>query len=187
VFPGCRVPARTRTANRCDLDHRIPYHHNTADCADADGAAGHGSVEGGSVEGGSVEGGRTCSCNLAPLCRTHHQQKTIGALKVRALDPQPGQPIDILQWTLPSGITVLGHPHIAQTRSLADTAAAAGADVATDITAAIQHIADRETRWAAADQARGPRHDIEPDEDRADQAWQQTRNQAAQARAEAAA
>jgi hypothetical protein len=59
--------------------------------------------------------------------------------------------------------------------------------VAADITAALQHIADREARWAAHDKARGPRRQIEPDEDWADQAWQQSRNAAARARAAAAA
>ena len=180
VFPGCRVPARTRTANRCDLDHRIPYNQT-----DPDGAAGAG--------GGARCGGRTCSCNLAPLCRTHHQQKTSGALKVRALHPEPassdrpGQPLDVLEWTLPSGVTVRSHPHIAQPVSLAQTAAVAGGDVAADITTALQHIADRETRWAAHDKTRGPRRQTEPDEDWADQAWLHSRQRAASARAGAAA
>jgi Domain of unknown function (DUF222) len=40
--PGCRQPA-----NRCDLDHTVPYDQD----------------------------GRTCECNLAPLCRHHHRCK----------------------------------------------------------------------------------------------------------------
>ncbi len=170
VFPGCRVPARTRTANRCDLDHRIPYNTH-----DPDG-----------TRPGTDRGGRTCSCNLQPLCRSHHQQKTTGALKVRALDPHPNRPLDVLQWTLPSGITVLSHPHIAHPTSLAQTATAAGGDIAADIAAAVQHITDRETRWAAHDATRGPRHEIGPDEHWADHAWQHSRQQAARARDEAA-
>jgi hypothetical protein len=41
-YPGCR-----RSAERCDDDHTVPYHH----------------------------GGRTCECNLAALCRRHHAAK----------------------------------------------------------------------------------------------------------------
>ena len=40
--PGCRRPA-----DRCDLDHTIPYHL----------------------------GGRTCECDLGPVCRRHHRTK----------------------------------------------------------------------------------------------------------------
>ena len=43
VWPWC-----TRSARRCDLDHRIPH----------------------------TRGGSTCACNLAPLCRRHHRGKT---------------------------------------------------------------------------------------------------------------
>lgn len=46
VFPFC-----TRSVQRCDLDHVEPW-----------------------KPGGA--GGATCSCNLAPLCRTHHRVKT---------------------------------------------------------------------------------------------------------------
>lgn len=42
-FPGCRV-----SAERCDLDHRLPYE----------------------------SGGATCPCNLDVLCRAHHRLKT---------------------------------------------------------------------------------------------------------------
>ncbi|HYY09862.1 MAG TPA: DUF222 domain-containing protein, partial [Kineosporiaceae bacterium] len=79
VFPGCRTSAR-----RCDVDHRIPY-----DPDDPDGERG---------------GGRTCSCNLQPMCRTHHQQKTMGALRVRAVTGDPAVPAGTLEWTLPSGV-----------------------------------------------------------------------------------
>src|SRR5690625_2463271 len=48
VFPFC-----TRVAHRCDLDHNQPW-----------------------KPGG--QGGATCTCNLAPLCRTHHRLKTHG-------------------------------------------------------------------------------------------------------------
>ena len=48
VFPFC-----TRPSHICDADHTIPW-----------------------KEDGS--GGATCTCNLAPLCRTHHRLKTHG-------------------------------------------------------------------------------------------------------------
>ena len=65
----CAFPGCGRAARRCDLDHTIAYHH----------------------------GGRTCECNLAPLCRKHHQAKQTPGW---ALDqPQPGT----MTWTTPSG------------------------------------------------------------------------------------
>ena len=48
VFPFCTKPAR-----RCDKDHVVAFSH-------ADPAAG----------------GASCDCNIAPLCRHHHQLKT---------------------------------------------------------------------------------------------------------------
>src|SRR5690606_37720389 len=42
-FPGCRT-----RAERCDIDHRLPYQR----------------------------GGATCPCNLDVLCRAHHRLKT---------------------------------------------------------------------------------------------------------------
>lgn len=48
VFPWCTKPARS-----CDHDHVVPFNH-------ADPAAG----------------GASCDCNIAPLCRHHHQLKT---------------------------------------------------------------------------------------------------------------
>jgi hypothetical protein len=65
---------------------------------------------------------------------------------------------------------------------------AAGSDIAADITAAVQHITDRETRWATHDATHGiPRREVGPAEDWADAAWQHSRQQAARARDEAAA
>jgi Domain of unknown function (DUF222) len=48
-FPGCRQPAE-----RCDLDHGVPYPH-----------------------------GPTCDANLIPLCRHHHRAKTHGGWRWR--------------------------------------------------------------------------------------------------------
>lgn len=48
VFPWCTKPARA-----CDHDHIVPFNHE-------DPAAG----------------GASCDCNIAPLCRHHHQLKT---------------------------------------------------------------------------------------------------------------
>jgi hypothetical protein len=65
----CCFPGCRRAARRCDLDHTIPYH----------------------------SGGRSCECNLAPLCRTHHQCKQEPGWRLR--QPEPGRMI----WTTPSG------------------------------------------------------------------------------------
>ncbi|HXU96707.1 MAG TPA: DUF222 domain-containing protein, partial [Jiangellaceae bacterium] len=51
-FPGCRQPAE-----RCDLDHGVPYPH-----------------------------GPTCEANLIPLCRHHHRAKTHGGWRWRRDD-----------------------------------------------------------------------------------------------------
>jgi hypothetical protein len=65
----CSFPGCRRAAQRCDLDHTIPHHL----------------------------GGVTCRCNLAPLCRRHHQAKQ--AQGWRLDQPEPG----VLLWTLPHG------------------------------------------------------------------------------------
>jgi hypothetical protein len=67
----CCYPGCGRPASRCDLDHTIPYHH----------------------------GGRTCECNLAPACRTHHHAKQTPGWHLT--QDQPGH----MTWTLPSGRT----------------------------------------------------------------------------------
>lgn len=65
----CRFPGCRRPARACDLDHTIPYE----------------------------SGGPTCACNLAPLCRRHHQLKQEnGWTPVQA---KAGS----LVWTTPSG------------------------------------------------------------------------------------
>ncbi|NYG56702.1 hypothetical protein [Nocardioides perillae] len=61
VFPWC-----SRAARSCDHDHAVPF--------DPAGAPGGG-------PGG--RGGPTCSCNIAPLCRTHHRLKTHGHAATR--------------------------------------------------------------------------------------------------------
>jgi len=65
----CSFPGCRRQANKCDTDHTIPYDR----------------------------GGRTCQCNLAPLCRTHHQVKQAFGWQLR--QPSPG----VFEWTTPSG------------------------------------------------------------------------------------
>jgi hypothetical protein len=68
--PACVFPTCSRRAARCDLDHTTPYD----------------------------QGGRTCKCNLAPLCRTHHRivkQHPAWTL----LQPWPG----LLVWIAPAG------------------------------------------------------------------------------------
>jgi hypothetical protein len=65
----CSFRGCRRAAQRCDLDHTIPHHL----------------------------GGATCRCNLATLCRRHHQAKQ--AQGWRLDQPEPG----VLVWTLPHG------------------------------------------------------------------------------------
>jgi hypothetical protein len=65
----CTAPGCGRPAARCDLDHTDPHH----------------------------AGGRTCECNLAPLCRHHHQCKQGEGWRLE--QPEPG----VLIWHTPAG------------------------------------------------------------------------------------
>jgi hypothetical protein len=65
----CSFRGCRRAAQRCDIDHTIPHHL----------------------------GGATCRCNLAPLCRRHHQAKQGQGWWLD--QPEPG----VLVWTLPHG------------------------------------------------------------------------------------
>jgi len=65
----CVFRSCRRAATRCDVDHTVPYHL----------------------------GGATCRCNLAPLCRRHHQAKQTRGWQLS--QPEPGQ----LVWRLPHG------------------------------------------------------------------------------------
>ena len=65
----CGFPGCRNPAARCDQDHTIP----------------HG------------QGGRTCECNLACLCRRHHQAKQAQGWWLD--QPEPG----VLIWRLPHG------------------------------------------------------------------------------------
>jgi hypothetical protein len=65
----CAFPGCARAARRCDVDHTIPYD----------------------------QGGRTCECNLAPLCRRHHQAKQAPGWHLDQTKP------GTMTWTTPSG------------------------------------------------------------------------------------
>ncbi len=67
----CSFPGCRRPARRCDLDHSVPFDR----------------------------GGATCECNLAPLCRRHHQAKQAPGWHLT--QPRPGEMV----WRLPSGRT----------------------------------------------------------------------------------
>jgi hypothetical protein len=67
--PRCAFPGCRRPADRADLDHTVPFEH----------------------------GGITCECNLAPLCRRHHQAKQVTGW--RLAQDQPGR----MTWQLPHG------------------------------------------------------------------------------------
>ncbi|MGH3387659.1 MAG: DUF222 domain-containing protein [Actinomadura sp.] len=67
----CAFPTCARRTARCDLDHTVSY----------------------------GKGGRTCTCNIAPLCRTHHRvikQHPTWTL----IQPWPG----LLIWVTPAGV-----------------------------------------------------------------------------------
>lgn len=64
----CVFPGCRRPAAQCDKDHTVPYD----------------------------QGGKTCLCNLAPLCRAHHQAKQAHGWHLR--QPWPG----VLAWTTPA-------------------------------------------------------------------------------------
>ena len=54
IHPTCVFPGCTVASRSCDIDHRLAYER----------------------------GGPTCSCNLFPLCRTHHRLKGTGLIAV---------------------------------------------------------------------------------------------------------
>ena len=80
--PGCEVPWCTAKAERCDIDHRVPY----------------------------AQGGATCSCNTGPTCRRHHREKSAGDLAVRP-STNPEHPPGTNIWTTPGGQQVVQFPH----------------------------------------------------------------------------
>jgi hypothetical protein len=67
--PTCTFPGCARPGSYADLDHTIPYGH----------------------------GGRTCLCNLAPLCRHHHQVKQARGWTLQQTSP------GLMTWTTPAG------------------------------------------------------------------------------------
>ncbi len=75
VFPWCTRPARSLDPDRagCDADHTTPW------------AAGG-------------RGGPTCTCQLVPLCRSHHRHKTFAGWAITVAEP------GTYQWTSPHGL-----------------------------------------------------------------------------------
>src|SRR5215472_6677602 len=65
----CTYPGCRRPATRCDADHTVAYHR----------------------------GGRTCLCNLAPLCRHHHEVKQSPGWVLHQASP------GVMTWTTPAG------------------------------------------------------------------------------------
>ena len=74
----CVFPGCRRPASQCDLDHTAPFQR----------------------------GGLTCECNLAPLCRRHHEAKQAPGWRLE--QPSPG----VLTWTIPSGRTYGTRPTV---------------------------------------------------------------------------
>lgn len=76
VFPWCTRPARRLAPDGprgCDADHTTPWR--------SDGT-----------------GGATCTCQLAPLCRTHHRHKTFAGWTITVIGP------GAYGWTSPHGL-----------------------------------------------------------------------------------
>jgi Domain of unknown function (DUF222) len=67
----CTAPGCGHPATACDQDHTLAWDN----------------------------GGITCQCNLAPLCRRHHQVKQTHGWELE--QPEPG----VLVWTSPAGLT----------------------------------------------------------------------------------
>jgi hypothetical protein len=65
----CTYPGCRRPATLCDADHTVAYHR----------------------------GGRTCLCNLAPLCRHHHEVKQSPGWILHQASP------GVMTWTTPAG------------------------------------------------------------------------------------
>jgi hypothetical protein len=80
LHPQCVFPWCTRPASRCDADHTRPHAH----------------------------GGPTCICNLATLCRHHHNLKTHTAWTYHPLDPLHDPGVYLL--TDPHGLQYLRSP-----------------------------------------------------------------------------
>ena len=57
--PTCTAPGCRRPAQRCDVDHVVPYD----------------------------QGGRTCECNTHPACRRHHRLKGTAGWQLEMLEP----------------------------------------------------------------------------------------------------
>jgi hypothetical protein len=72
----CVFPGCRRPAVQCDADHTIAYQR----------------------------GGRTCLCNLAPLCRHHHEAKQTPGWALQQATP------GVLTWTAPSGRRYTSQP-----------------------------------------------------------------------------
>ncbi|MCB0908255.1 MAG: HNH endonuclease [Nocardioidaceae bacterium] len=70
---SCTFPWCTRPARSCDHDHVIPHD----------------------------QGGRSCSCNIAPVCRHHHRLKTHYRWRSKMLEP------GVVLWTSPHGYVFL--------------------------------------------------------------------------------
>jgi hypothetical protein len=75
---ACAFPGCRRPASQCDLDHTTPFQR----------------------------GGLTCECNLAPLCRRHHEAKQAPGWGLEQSSP------GVLTWTIPSGRSYSTRPTV---------------------------------------------------------------------------
>lgn len=101
VRPGCGV-----AAERCDLDHTVPFRQESGDgdgfpAPSADPSGGDRADAGGARTAAPVttgaSGGATAADNLGPLCRADHLIKTHGGFGLRQLGP------GVFEWVTPTG------------------------------------------------------------------------------------
>jgi hypothetical protein len=84
LHPRCTYPGCTALAERCDLDHVRPYR----------------------------KGGPSCSCNMQPLCRTHHRLKTFGGWRARFTTSDEPHQAGTVEWTTELGLKQVTPPAI---------------------------------------------------------------------------
>jgi hypothetical protein len=91
-FPCCDIPAE-----RCDLDHIVPFDHDYENTSSTKGST-------------TTERGQTNAQNLHALCRKHHLLKTHADWNI-VRDPHTG----ITTWTTPTGRTHTRPPTVLDT------------------------------------------------------------------------
>ncbi len=112
----CQAPGCTAQAERCDIDHRVPWPRGT-----------------------------TSGSNLWPLCRRHHQLKSHGYLTPVARD-RPDRDERDWAWRLPSGRIVAAERRLDEAAAPADPAPDAPAHPSSVVERFLKQLIDRHAR-----------------------------------------